>query len=278
MNDLNLSQRSWREIRHRVDMHIGLGALERLLVSRWFNPLSTMWLNFRSFPLRQAWRLPVWVYGWPRLECLSGYMRIASGVKVRSGMVRFNFTRTGAPNSGATTASLMNCGTITFGGRCRITSAACIRTIQDSELYLGDESLICEEANISCFGSVHIGHRSWVVHRAQVLESNNHFVADLNSGTVAPHHRPIFIGDDCWVCNSSTIAGGAVLPNGTIVASHSLVNADFSSAPENPTLGGVPAKVIGSGKRRVDSPELVDRIRTALRTAPVYTLTPTDRL
>jgi hypothetical protein len=40
----------------------------------------------------------------------------------------------------------------------------------------------------------------------------------------------------------------------------------------------VPAKVIGSGKRRVDSPELVSRIRTALRTAPVYKLTPTDRL
>jgi acetyltransferase-like isoleucine patch superfamily enzyme len=205
-------------------------------------------------------------------------MRIQSGVKVRSGMIRYNYNRVGAPNARGCNASLLNCGTITFGGRCTLCTSSCIRTIQDSELYLGDDSLICEEVNISCFESVRIGHRSWVAHRSQVLESNNHYMADLTSATIARAHNPIAIGDDCWVCNSSTILGGTTLPNGTLVASNSLVRGDFSDTPANPMIAGIPAKVIGSGKRRVDNADLMIRARDYIRQHPgeVYTMTPDD--
>ena len=253
-----------------------MGALERLLCKRWFNILPTLWINFRCFPWRQAWCLPLWAYGWPRLECLSGYMVIAPGAKLRPGMIRFNVSRTGAPNPPGGNASLMNCGTVTFDGRCTICSSSCIRTIQDSNLYLGNNSLICEEVNISCFHSVHIGHNSWIVHRSQVLESNNHYIADLSTGTISAHHRPIFIGNNCWVCNSSTISAGAILPDGTLVASHSLVNSDFSDAPANPTVGGIPAKVIGHGKRRVDDEAIWIPARDYIRShgGKAYQMTP----
>ena len=65
--------------------------------------------------------------------------------------------------------------------------------------------------------------------------------------------KPIIIGNYCWICNSTTITGGAVIPDKTIVASNSLVNKNFSSLPPASIIGGIPAKHIKTGFRRLDA-------------------------
>lgn len=63
--------------------------------------------------------------------------------------------------------------------------------------------------------------------------------------------QPIEIGKCCWIGNSSTITGGARIPDNTIVGSHSLVNHSTNNVPSESIIGGVPAKLIRTGYRRI---------------------------
>lgn len=46
--------------------------IERFFYLNWFNPLMTLYFNLRLLPLRKAIRLPIFVYGWPRVLSLYG--------------------------------------------------------------------------------------------------------------------------------------------------------------------------------------------------------------
>ena len=232
--------------------------VERLPYINWFNPLITLYLNFRSFPLRQAWRLPVFVYGWPRLYSLFGSMECVG--KCKPGVVVLNKTIDGMPNNPGTDTAINNWGKIIFHGRCQIYTANKINIGKDATLELGEDTKIMCMVNITAHKYVGIGAQSRIVHRCQVMDSNFHFIADFNKGIVKRYCKPIHIGDYCWICNSSTIAAGARIPDKTIVASNSLVNKDMSDIPEESIIGGQPAKLIATGYRRIESRKLEKEI------------------
>lgn len=52
---------------------------------------------------------------------------------------------------------------------------------------------------------------------------------------------PVEIGRDCWIGEKATILRGVTIGEGSVVASHSLVNRDM---PERSITGGVPARVL----------------------------------
>lgn len=240
--------------------------IERLPYINWFNPLITLYLNFRSFPLRQAWRLPVFVYGWPKLFSLLGTMECVG--RCKSGMIVLNQTNCEMPNNPGTNTAINNRGKIIFHGKCQIYTANKINVSKDGVLDLGADSKISHMCNITAHISVYIGNHVRIAHRSQILDSNFHLIADFNKGVVKRYSKPIRIGDYCWICNSSTIAAGAVIPNKTIIASNSLVNKDMSEIPEESIIGGQPAKLIATGYRRVESGKLREEILHFLRKEP----------
>lgn len=261
-----LKKHSLKELFSLIDAHYGLGALETLLARNWLNPLYTLWLNLRSFPFRQAVRLPVLVYGHPRLYCLSGDMRIVGSVSF--GMIKFNQTRSGAPNLASVQSELNNRGHIVFHGKGYIGTGTKIVVSAGKTLELGNSFLIADFCNIGVFNNVIIGEQSWIVHRCQILDSNYHYVADFEKRIVPGYTKPIRIGKGCWICNSSTITGGAVIPDYTIVASNSLVGKDYSHLPANSLIGGIPAKHITTGLLRVMNPEMERTIADFYREHP----------
>jgi acetyltransferase-like isoleucine patch superfamily enzyme len=52
---------------------------------------------------------------------------------------------------------------------------------------------------------------------------------------------PVRIGANCWIGEKSTILRGVTVGEGSVIASHALVNRDV---PPNSIVGGVPAKVL----------------------------------
>lgn len=240
--------------------------IERLPYINWFNPLITIYLNFRSFPIRQAWKLPVFVYGWPKLFSLFGSMEC--GGKCKTGMVIFNATNHGAPSSPGTSTAIDNYGKIIFHGKCKIYTSNKINVGQNGVLNLGEDVKIMHHCNITAYESVCVGAHSWITHRCQVIDTNFHFIADFNKHRVNCQTKPIMIGDYCWICNSTTIAAGAKIPDKTIVASNSLVNKDMSDIPIESMIGGVPAKCIATGYRRVDSMKLDSLLHKYFRDNP----------
>ena len=130
--------------------------------------------------------------------------------------------------------------------------------------------------NITASTKITIGKYTRIVHRCQVLDTNYHYVVNLTKRIVPRMSRPIEIGDYCWICNSTTITGGAIIPEKTIVASNSLVNKDFSNVPPTSIIGGIPAKLIGSGFRRIESLNFQRCISDYFRNNPLETVCPVD--
>ena len=244
---------SLKEIIKIIDYKYGLGFLERTLSSNWLNPFCTIYLNFRSFPLKQAIRLPMFVYGRPRIYGLSGYMFIEG--KVKTGMIKFNVVKCGAPSNMSIQSEIYNNGIIIFKGNGYIGTGTKINTGHNGTFILGKDFKIADMCNIGIFSQISIGEKTRIAHRCQILDANYHYVANFNKKIIPKWYSPIIIGNGVWVCNSTTITGGSVIPNYCIIASNSLVGKDFSNESESSLIGGIPAKLIANNFRRVENRE-----------------------
>ncbi|MBR5481871.1 MAG: acyltransferase [Bacteroidaceae bacterium] len=233
------------------DERYGFCFLERLFSCNWFNPFATIWLNLRSFPLSQAICFPIWCYGRPKFYGLSGHMIIEG--KIASGMIRFNQTKYMAPSNMDAQTELFNYGKIIFRGPGIIGTGNKIVVFRSGTLDIGANFKITDMCNVGCFQQIIIGEQTRITHRCQVLESNYHFVANFAKGIVPKHSRPISLGKGCWICNSSTIMGGTKLPDFTLVASNSLLNKNYSEIPESSLIGGIPARLIATGFRKIEN-------------------------
>lgn len=240
---------SWPQIFQIIDQRYGLGACESFFASNWLNIFLTIYFNFRCFPFRQAIKFPLFVYGRPRLYNLSGHMEIRG--KVSCGMIKFNNTEIGAPSLMSVQSEICNLGKIIFEGKGRIGTGTKIYVAKNAVLKLGKNFKIMDMCNIGCYKRITIGSDFGLAHRCQILDSNYHYIANFLKMQVPNYIHAIQIGKNCWICNSSTITGGVILPDYTIVASNSLVNKDYSSIPVGSLIGGIPAKLIASRLYRI---------------------------
>lgn len=238
----------------------------RIFWCHWFNPIYTLYINFVFFPIRQAIKFPVFVYGWPKL--FSQYGRMECIGKCKTGMVRLNVTIPGGPQYAAGNSQLNIWGKVIFRGTCEIGSGNKINVGENGLLDLGDGTKITSFCNVTAYSKISIGTQSWIAHRCQVFDTNFHYIADFNKNIVKKQATPIFIGEYCWICNSSTITGGAIIPDKTIVASNSLVGKDFSAIPSESIIGGIPAKLISTGYRKIESKNFLIKINNYFKENP----------
>lgn len=261
-----IRNKSFKEIRERIDYLFGFGFLERSFYSNWFNPFLTLWLNLRSFPLYQAYRFPIFVYGRPRIYGLSGCMEIIG--RVSTGMIKFNQTKPGAPSNMDVQSEIQNRGKIFFRGKGFIGTGTKINVMLNATLDLGENFKITDMCNVGCFSRILIGTQSRITHRCQILDANYHYVANFKKGIIPRWTHPIEIGRGCWICNTTTITGGTVLPDFTIVASNGLVGKDYSDIPESSMIGGIPAKLIATGFRKVENSKIECQVTSYYRENP----------
>lgn len=254
-----MKRHSLSEILQLIDYKFGFSFLERNIASNWLNPFCTIYLNLRSFPFKQAIRMPIFVYGRPRIYGLDGCMIIEGSVQ--PGMIKFNQVKYGAPNNMAVQSEICNNGSIIFKGKGVIGTGNKIRIAKNAVLSIGENFKIADMCNIGCFSRISIGAQVRITHRCQILDSNYHYVANFTKRIVPKWTNPIIIGRNVWLCNTSTITGGAIIPNFTIIASYSLVGKDYSSIPENSMIGGIPAKHIATGFRRVENQIVEKKIK-----------------
>ena len=260
---------SWPQIFQIIDQRYGLGACESFFASNWLNIFLTIYFNFRCFPFRQAIKLPLFIYGRPRLYNLSGHMEIKG--KVSCGMIKFNNTEIGAPSLMSVQSEICNLGKIIFEGKGRIGTGTKIYVAKNAAFKLGKNFKIADMCNIGCYKRITIGADFRLAHRCQIFDSNYHYIANFFKMQVPHYIHSIQIGKGCWICNSSTIAGEVTLPDYTIVASNSLVNKDYSSIPVGSLIGSIPAKLIASGLYRIYNTSIQRHISSFYKENPYGT-------
>lgn len=234
-------------------------SLEYWLGRTHVNPLYTAYINLRLLPLSQALRFPIWAYGRPYLMDLSG--RVSFTCPVRTGLVRIGVVDL-SPAQRGSRPELAIRGHLIFGGRALIRTNTKIYVDDKATLEIGDNLRMGAGIIINCLHHIRIEDAVRIGHRSQLLDSNMHFVLDLNRKHVAPLKKSIVIGAHSWLTNSVTLYGGGVVPPYSIVVSGSVVNKDLSALGENCILGGQPCRAIATGFRLVNNYEkeaIIDR-------------------
>ena len=103
---------------------------------------------------------------------------------------------------------------------------------------------------IVCGDRITIGNNTVISWDTLIIDTDFHYVMDLETGKTKPMHRPISIGENTWLCAGSKILKGSVLPDGCILSAGSVLNKRFDEC--NCLLVGNPCDITRRGVTRSD--------------------------
>lgn len=119
----------------------------------------------------------------------------------------------------------------------RIIATNAARVVFDNEADIGCNSIF------NCGADVYIGKSVLVAGFCYVQTSNHKIARNQTIKAQGYTHKPITLGDDCWLGGGSFVLPGVVLGKGVVVGANSLVNKSF---PEYQIVVGSPAESRGS--------------------------------
>lgn len=210
------------------------------------NLYKTIYINFKFFPWNVAKKLPIVIVGKVDLGKCEGKIVLKDNP-------RFAMLIVGSPNPPNTSISNTTFwidGTLELSDHIRIKNGSSFSVSEGAVLSIGREVLINVNVKVWCTNRIVIGSYCRISWDSQIVDSNFHYMVAADGKTMR-HKGNIIIGDSCWLANRVTINKGTILPNNTIVAGNSVVNKDFTQFGEGITIGGIPAKFICQGIRRI---------------------------
>lgn len=213
----------------------------------------TLYANFRLLPIKQAIKLPIYVYGPMKLFSLNGTVEFRD-TPITSGMLKFGTLDPFSVFDGSGFLALTTKKSkLVCYGPAHIDVNAKIKVLGNGEIILGKYVRIRSGVRLICNGSyIKIGDFTGIAFDSQIVNSSFHSIYNVDTRETRRNTLPIEIGKCCWSGNHSNIVAGAKLKDFTIVCSGSYVNKDFTQSPEeNQMVGGSPAKIIKSGYQRV---------------------------
>lgn len=225
------------------------------------NVLKTLYFNFRMLPIREAIKLPIYIYGPVKFYWLNGKVKLHTN-EIYSGMIKLGCNNeffNGVDNSSF--IYITEGGTIIFEGPCAISNNYKIRVSNNATLTLGKCSFFGSSVKFICTKGIKIGKYTRCAYETQFVDTNSHFVLNQRTGEVARRDGYIEIGDFNWIGNRSSITKGSKTKGSTIVSANSLLNKDYTiSENEHQLLGGTPAREIAYGLKRIFSTEIEKEI------------------
>jgi acetyltransferase-like isoleucine patch superfamily enzyme len=236
---------------------------------KWFYSINwhkTIYFNLRMLPLHGAIKLPVFFFGPIKFTSLKGKLVINAPLK--RNMIRFGYNQE-MGRSRIGNAELRIDGTLIINGNFITSNDYKILILKNATLEIGGDSHFGSRTIIAATNRVKLGKWFRLSYDSQVVDSNFHFLLNLENNKILRISGEITIGDYCWVGNRSSIMKGTVTPRNLIIASNSLLNKDYTiTVPENSLIGGTPAELIKTNIVRVFDPELERKISNYFKENP----------
>ncbi|NRT13279.1 acyltransferase [Flavobacterium sp. 14A] len=208
------------------------------------NLLRTIIFNFQVLELSDAIKLPIWLNQKVVVHGSSGKVHFAVPVKRRMVV----FTTIHSEILGESPSHWKNQGKVIINGEnIRVGSGTSIICLRGGEIQIGNNVTLGGKNKVISQEKIVLGSNLRTAWDVQIIDTNFHYTINKSSNIIHSKQKTILIGEDCWLANRCSIMKGAILPNKSIVASHSIVNKHFI-VPENEfsiVVGGSPAKIIG---------------------------------
>lgn len=204
----------------------------------------TLYFNFKALPFKQATKLPIFIYHHTSIYNI-GKIEIKDP-KIFPGMIQWG--KLGYKSSGngkiSNYGEIIFYGPVFFWGGCIIENLGTMLFRGDTQVGEGSLMLIRSKLDIGRY--TRIGFLSFF------MDSDDHYTINTETMKIANNKAPIKIGEYNWIANKAVVKKGTVTPPYTIVASsNTLLSKDYGDIGPYCVLGGIPAKVIGKGIRRI---------------------------
>lgn len=209
------------------------------------NILRTIWFNLRAFGLRKGMSLPVYVYGKVKVYNMG---RIEFYCPLQRGILKLgrNYDDTALPYT-----IWNNMGTVEIHGKTWIHHGC--RMLNRGKIIFGGGDIISHACVFDIREKLEFGKHVSVGYASEFTDTDVHYMVDINTRAVRRNTSPIKIGSYNWLGSHTFVKKGTVTPDYVIVASpNALLLKDYvQEVPPYSVLGGSPAKVIATGKRRI---------------------------
>lgn len=244
--------------------------VERIFSRPKLNIIKTIYFNFRTMPLKEAIKLPVFIYGKVQFPKLSGNVEFQK-CKITRGMVKLGLCVDLFYPKGRSLIVLGDNAKWIFEGTCFFNTRFTVRITRDASLILGDNVRVGSNVRILCQQEIRIGTNTDITYNCEIMDSNFHPILNRMDGRVQRYTKPINIGSSNWIGNNSQIMKGTKTRDYTMVSARSLLNRDYVNMYPNDeyvTLAGIPAVLKNTGHQRIFSLEAEDKIKRFFLTHP----------
>lgn len=213
------------------------------------NLFATILINFYSFPVRDALKFPVLIYGRCLIYQLKGSIKFKCPIK--KGMVVIGRTDPVRSLDGSTVLNLM--GNIEVAGSVELRRGVHLQTNPNATLFLGSNVFVSDNVKIICSNSISILNNSRIGNDCTIMDTDFHYVMNVKTKVVHAASKPVVIGENNWIGGQNVVKKGAITPEGTIVAGpFSMIGKDYTKMiGKYSIIGGSPAKLIAEDFRRI---------------------------
>lgn len=215
------------------------------------NLIKTFYVNFRCLPVRQAIKLPIHIYGNCKIHSLRGTICIEKE-HIHFGMIKIGYRWfdlwpvSYLPTQLCVIGSLVFKGDVTISGGVGIfVQRKTASMVLGHMVYLGGGSLI------KSVDKLIVGENTTITGNCIVMNSNMHYVKNIETGIIKKPWGCITIGRNCWVNANSVIAKGTILPDYSVTARNTFLNKDYTEFGTHLFLVGSPAKVTSARVQRI---------------------------
>ena len=206
---------------------------------------KTLWFNFRAFRIKDALKMPVLI---GRGTILRNIGEIEISGKIRCALVTIGIMYIHNDHRFARII-WNNKGSIEIGGKVQIRTGTCICVGRKGKLHFGGINTLGFNSMIYAEKDIYIGENVGISWHVQIIDTDFHYMENVDTGEIKPKNAPVIIHDDVWIGNHASISKGVELAQGCIVASYSVVT---KSCLEPYTLmAGVPATCKRKGLREI---------------------------
>lgn len=141
---------------------------------------------------------------------------------------------------------------LNFEGPSEFSSKFLVRTSSNAELSIGKNTFFGSTVKLIGIYKISFGEGTRIAFESQVIDSDFHYIYNLDKKQVKPREKEITIGAYNWIGNRTTINKGAITKPFTIVTGSSIINKDYTVLEDKyVVLGGQPAKQIAKNIRRI---------------------------
>lgn len=218
--------------------------------------IDTLRLNLFHLPLRQGYKLPILLFK-ASLHIMQG-AKVYLNVKEDEccfGMIKLGYQYSKNVISSVGIQIDLRSGNLIFTGSGIIGRGSNIITRKGGSIILGSNFRISGNISLCSFQKIKIGNKFSCSWNVSIYDTDFHETIDLDTSKELPMTKEVIIGNNCWLCQKSTVLKGVLLPDWSVVGACALVNKNYKDCLSHTLFAGVPAKPL---KKRI--------VRTDLKT------------